>query len=179
MPLIGLNMFVFFCFTVDATSQTVNVFLVVKHLVCCDIFLRRVFQVVMKQNAVIEHLKQKKTLTPAEREENQRFVSSLSSITLNICSTIKMETIAAQKWCSGSLFVRQSFFEFLWIHVLIIWISLGQALHTILSSFRVTFVQTPRREVLHSVGTLGCVTTQQLHVLTVTLQARTQRQSHV
>lgn len=28
----------------------------------------------MKQNAVIEHLKQKKTITPAEREENQRFV---------------------------------------------------------------------------------------------------------
>lgn len=26
----------------------------------------------MKQNAVIEHLKQKKTMTPAEREENQR-----------------------------------------------------------------------------------------------------------
>ncbi|XP_013855113.1 nucleosome-remodeling factor subunit BPTF [Austrofundulus limnaeus] len=31
-------------------------------------------QVVMKQNAAIEHLKQKKTMTPAEREENQRFV---------------------------------------------------------------------------------------------------------
>ncbi|XP_009864164.1 PREDICTED: nucleosome-remodeling factor subunit BPTF [Apaloderma vittatum] len=31
-------------------------------------------QVVMKQNAVIEHLKQKKTLTPAEREENQRMI---------------------------------------------------------------------------------------------------------
>ncbi|XP_009580817.1 PREDICTED: nucleosome-remodeling factor subunit BPTF, partial [Fulmarus glacialis] len=30
--------------------------------------------VVMKQNAVIEHLKQKKTLTPAEREENQRMI---------------------------------------------------------------------------------------------------------
>ncbi|KAI4894062.1 hypothetical protein NFI96_019329 [Prochilodus magdalenae] len=29
-------------------------------------------QVVMKQNAVIENLKQKKTVTPAEREENQR-----------------------------------------------------------------------------------------------------------
>ncbi|CAH2291942.1 nucleosome-remodeling factor subunit BPTF-like isoform X7 [Pelobates cultripes] len=29
-------------------------------------------QVVMKQNAVIEHLKQKKTMTPVEREENQR-----------------------------------------------------------------------------------------------------------
>lgn len=29
----------------------------------------------MKQNAVIEHLKQKKTMTPAEREENQRFVA--------------------------------------------------------------------------------------------------------
>lgn len=35
------------------------------------------FQVVMKQNAAIEHLKQKKTMTPAEREENQRFVSLL------------------------------------------------------------------------------------------------------
>lgn len=32
-----------------------------------------VLQVVMKQNAVIEHLKQKKTLSPAEREENQRY----------------------------------------------------------------------------------------------------------
>ncbi|NXO98745.1 BPTF factor, partial [Certhia brachydactyla] len=31
-------------------------------------------QVIMKQNAVIEHLKQKKTLTPAEREENQRMI---------------------------------------------------------------------------------------------------------
>ncbi|MEE6507162.1 hypothetical protein FKM82_007977 [Ascaphus truei] len=31
-------------------------------------------QVVMKQNAVIEHLKQKKTLTPVEREENQRMI---------------------------------------------------------------------------------------------------------
>lgn len=31
----------------------------------------------MKQNAAIEHLKQKKTMTPAEREENQRFVSLL------------------------------------------------------------------------------------------------------
>lgn len=31
----------------------------------------------MKQNAVIEHLKQKKTMTPAEREENQRFVSKI------------------------------------------------------------------------------------------------------
>ncbi|XP_041881390.1 nucleosome-remodeling factor subunit BPTF isoform X3 [Corvus kubaryi] len=31
-------------------------------------------QVVVKQNAVIEHLKQKKTLTPAEREENQRMI---------------------------------------------------------------------------------------------------------
>uniref|UniRef100_A0A8C3N7K4 Uncharacterized protein n=1 Tax=Geospiza parvula TaxID=87175 RepID=A0A8C3N7K4_GEOPR len=30
--------------------------------------------VVTKQNAVIEHLKQKKTLTPAEREENQRMI---------------------------------------------------------------------------------------------------------
>lgn len=35
------------------------------------------FQVVMKQNAAIEHLKQKKTMTPAEREENQRCVSLL------------------------------------------------------------------------------------------------------
>ncbi|XP_028330595.1 nucleosome-remodeling factor subunit BPTF-like isoform X2 [Gouania willdenowi] len=31
-------------------------------------------QVVMKQNAAIEHLKQKKTMTPAEREENQRMI---------------------------------------------------------------------------------------------------------
>ncbi|KAF4092694.1 hypothetical protein AMELA_G00023820 [Ameiurus melas] len=31
-------------------------------------------QVVMKQNAVIEHLKQKKAMTPAEREENQRMI---------------------------------------------------------------------------------------------------------
>ncbi|KAL7890863.1 hypothetical protein AOLI_G00003390 [Acnodon oligacanthus] len=31
-------------------------------------------QVVMKQNAVIENLKQKKTVTPAEREENQRMI---------------------------------------------------------------------------------------------------------
>ncbi|XP_039715320.1 nucleosome-remodeling factor subunit BPTF isoform X18 [Pteropus medius] len=31
-------------------------------------------QVVMKHNAVIEHLKQKKTMTPAEREENQRMI---------------------------------------------------------------------------------------------------------
>lgn len=35
------------------------------------------FKVVMKQNAAIEHLKQKKTMTPAEREENQRLVSLL------------------------------------------------------------------------------------------------------
>ncbi|POI32310.1 hypothetical protein CIB84_003938 [Bambusicola thoracicus] len=33
-----------------------------------------ILQVVMKQNAVIEHLKQKKTLTPTEREENQRMI---------------------------------------------------------------------------------------------------------
>uniref|UniRef100_A0A4W4EI56 Bromodomain PHD finger transcription factor n=1 Tax=Electrophorus electricus TaxID=8005 RepID=A0A4W4EI56_ELEEL len=32
-------------------------------------------QVVMKQNAVIEHLKQKKTMTPEEREENQRMIA--------------------------------------------------------------------------------------------------------
>ncbi|KAE8577384.1 hypothetical protein XENTR_v10004559 [Xenopus tropicalis] len=31
-------------------------------------------QVVMKQNAAIEHLKQKKTLSPLEREENQRMI---------------------------------------------------------------------------------------------------------
>uniref|UniRef100_A0A8C8TDX4 Bromodomain PHD finger transcription factor n=1 Tax=Peromyscus maniculatus bairdii TaxID=230844 RepID=A0A8C8TDX4_PERMB len=31
-------------------------------------------EVVMKHNAVIEHLKQKKTMTPAEREENQRMI---------------------------------------------------------------------------------------------------------
>ncbi|XP_041077754.1 nucleosome-remodeling factor subunit BPTF-like isoform X3 [Polyodon spathula] len=31
-------------------------------------------KVVMKQNAVIEHLKQKKTLSPTEREENQRMI---------------------------------------------------------------------------------------------------------
>uniref|UniRef100_A0AAQ4NPJ3 Bromodomain PHD finger transcription factor n=1 Tax=Gasterosteus aculeatus aculeatus TaxID=481459 RepID=A0AAQ4NPJ3_GASAC len=31
-------------------------------------------QVVMKQNAAIEHLKQKKTMTPVEREENQRMI---------------------------------------------------------------------------------------------------------
>ncbi|XP_045074916.1 nucleosome-remodeling factor subunit BPTF-like isoform X6 [Coregonus clupeaformis] len=31
-------------------------------------------QVVMKQNAVIEHLKQKKPISPAEREENQRMI---------------------------------------------------------------------------------------------------------
>ncbi|XP_031683608.1 nucleosome-remodeling factor subunit BPTF isoform X7 [Oncorhynchus kisutch] len=31
-------------------------------------------QVVMKQNAVIENLKQRKTMTPAEREENQRII---------------------------------------------------------------------------------------------------------
>ncbi|XP_052615610.1 nucleosome-remodeling factor subunit BPTF isoform X9 [Peromyscus californicus insignis] len=31
-------------------------------------------QVVLKHNAVIEHLKQKKTMTPAEREENQRMI---------------------------------------------------------------------------------------------------------
>uniref|UniRef100_A0A2K6FEZ3 Bromo domain-containing protein n=1 Tax=Propithecus coquereli TaxID=379532 RepID=A0A2K6FEZ3_PROCO len=31
-------------------------------------------QVVMKHNAVIEHLKQKKSMTPAEREENQRMI---------------------------------------------------------------------------------------------------------
>lgn len=37
-------------------------------------------QVVMKQNAVIEHLKQKKTLTPAEREENQRSVLKPASV---------------------------------------------------------------------------------------------------
>lgn len=39
-------------------------------------------QVVMKQNAVIEHLKQKKTLTPAEREENQRSVLLLLLVLL-------------------------------------------------------------------------------------------------
>lgn len=42
------------------------------------------FQVVMKQNAAIEHLKQKKTMTPAEREENQRFVSITS-----LCACVK------------------------------------------------------------------------------------------
>uniref|UniRef100_A0A3Q3JKA1 Bromodomain PHD finger transcription factor n=1 Tax=Monopterus albus TaxID=43700 RepID=A0A3Q3JKA1_MONAL len=36
--------------------------------------LQQQVQVVMKQNAVIEHLKQKKTMTPAEREENQRMI---------------------------------------------------------------------------------------------------------
>uniref|UniRef100_A0A665VJK8 Bromodomain PHD finger transcription factor n=1 Tax=Echeneis naucrates TaxID=173247 RepID=A0A665VJK8_ECHNA len=39
-----------------------------------DTSLHCLFQVVMKQNAVIEHLKQKKTMTPAEREENQRMI---------------------------------------------------------------------------------------------------------
>lgn len=62
---------------VAISCQTVNIFSVVKHLICSDIFLHCVFQVVMKQNAVIEHLKQKKTMTPAEREENQRFVSKI------------------------------------------------------------------------------------------------------
>uniref|UniRef100_A0A7N8WTB1 Bromodomain PHD finger transcription factor n=1 Tax=Mastacembelus armatus TaxID=205130 RepID=A0A7N8WTB1_9TELE len=36
--------------------------------------LQQQVHVVMKQNAVIEHLKQKKTMTPAEREENQRMI---------------------------------------------------------------------------------------------------------
>uniref|UniRef100_A0A669ESW6 Bromodomain PHD finger transcription factor n=1 Tax=Oreochromis niloticus TaxID=8128 RepID=A0A669ESW6_ORENI len=36
--------------------------------------LQQTSHVVMKQNAVIEHLKQKKTMTPAEREENQRMI---------------------------------------------------------------------------------------------------------
>jgi len=49
---------------------------VVETAVYADMFLCFMFQVVMKQNAVIEHLKQKKTMTPAEREENQRFVST-------------------------------------------------------------------------------------------------------
>ncbi|KAJ8399676.1 hypothetical protein AAFF_G00407810 [Aldrovandia affinis] len=40
-----------------------------------DIIQKQVGElVVMKQNAVIEHLKQKKTLSPAEREENQRMI---------------------------------------------------------------------------------------------------------
>lgn len=39
----------------------------------------------MKQNAVIEHLKQKKTMTPAEREENQRFVLALGGSFWKAC----------------------------------------------------------------------------------------------
>lgn len=36
----------------------------------------------MKQNAVIEHLKQKKAMTPAEREENQRFKKKKNSLSI-------------------------------------------------------------------------------------------------
>lgn len=53
-------------------------------MVCADI-IQHVFQVVMKQNAVIEHLKQKKTMTPAEREENQRCVCVQCSFCVFIC----------------------------------------------------------------------------------------------
>lgn len=41
-------------------------------LIIVSLWFLVLFQVVMKQNAVIEHLKQKKAMTPAEREENQR-----------------------------------------------------------------------------------------------------------
>lgn len=66
-----------FCFPVAISFQIVNIVSVVKPVVCFDMFLHYACQVVMKQNAVIEHLKQKKTMTPAEREENQRFVSRI------------------------------------------------------------------------------------------------------
>uniref|UniRef100_A0A672IHR1 Bromodomain PHD finger transcription factor n=1 Tax=Salarias fasciatus TaxID=181472 RepID=A0A672IHR1_SALFA len=45
-----------------------NVIAIIFMSLCCTL------QVVMKQNAAIEHLKQKKTMTPAEREENQRMI---------------------------------------------------------------------------------------------------------
>lgn len=45
-------------------------------------------QVVMKQNAVIEHLKQKKIMTPVEREENQRFEFVLSCLVVFLCLSI-------------------------------------------------------------------------------------------
>uniref|UniRef100_A0A8C5GMS8 Nucleosome-remodeling factor subunit BPTF-like n=1 Tax=Gouania willdenowi TaxID=441366 RepID=A0A8C5GMS8_GOUWI len=45
-------------------------------------------QVVMKQNAAIEHLKQKKTMTPAEREENQVCNHSLMMMMMMISSWI-------------------------------------------------------------------------------------------
>ena len=66
-----------FGFPVAISSQTVNTVSVVNCVVSFDMFWHHVFQVVMKQNAVIEHLKQKKTMTPAEREENQRFGSRI------------------------------------------------------------------------------------------------------
>ncbi|KAK1886043.1 Nucleosome-remodeling factor subunit BPTF [Dissostichus eleginoides] len=52
-------------------------------------------QVVMKQNAVIEHLKQKKTMTPVEREENQRMIvcNQLSSLLYRHKESLKMEIL--------------------------------------------------------------------------------------
>uniref|UniRef100_A0A8C7ZCJ9 Bromodomain PHD finger transcription factor n=1 Tax=Oryzias sinensis TaxID=183150 RepID=A0A8C7ZCJ9_9TELE len=54
-------------------------------------------QVVMKQNAVIEHLKQKKTMTPAEREENQRMIACNQVMKYLLDRIDKNERQAAKK----------------------------------------------------------------------------------
>ncbi|KAI5619159.1 nucleosome-remodeling factor subunit BPTF isoform X8, partial [Silurus asotus] len=54
-------------------------------------------QVVMKQNAVIEHLKQKKAMTPAEREENQRMIVCNQVMKFILDKIDKNEKQAAKK----------------------------------------------------------------------------------
>ncbi|XP_044528202.1 nucleosome-remodeling factor subunit BPTF [Gracilinanus agilis] len=54
-------------------------------------------QVVMKHNAVIEHLKQKKTMTPAEREENQRMIVCNQVMKFILDKIDKEEKQAAKK----------------------------------------------------------------------------------
>ncbi|XP_076148827.1 nucleosome-remodeling factor subunit BPTF-like isoform X5 [Alosa pseudoharengus] len=54
-------------------------------------------QVVMKQNAVIEHLKQKKTMSPAEREENQRMIVCNQVMKYILDKIDKAERQAAKK----------------------------------------------------------------------------------
>uniref|UniRef100_A0A8C7ZFR8 Bromodomain PHD finger transcription factor n=1 Tax=Oryzias sinensis TaxID=183150 RepID=A0A8C7ZFR8_9TELE len=57
----------------------------------------QLISVVMKQNAVIEHLKQKKTMTPAEREENQRMIACNQVMKYLLDRIDKNERQAAKK----------------------------------------------------------------------------------
>ncbi|KAG8445955.1 hypothetical protein GDO86_013721 [Hymenochirus boettgeri] len=54
-------------------------------------------QIVFKQNATIEHLKQKKTLTPLEREENQRMIACNQVMKYILDKIDKEEKQAAKK----------------------------------------------------------------------------------